>query len=37
MGNFDEDIDTSTFYSSAYQYDRSKVKACNDDPEHGPA
>jgi hypothetical protein len=37
MGNFGEDIDASTFYPSAYQYDRSKVKVCNamtntDDP-----
>jgi hypothetical protein len=35
MGNFDEDIDASTFYPSAYQDDRSKVKVCNCHQEYG--
>src|SRR5690242_4804171 len=35
MGNFDEDIDTSTFYPSAYQNERSKVKVCNGHQEYG--
>lgn len=32
MGNFDEDMYASTFYLSAYQYDRSKVKVCEQQP-----
>jgi hypothetical protein len=29
MGNLDEDMYASTFYPSAYQHDRSKVKVCD--------